>query len=295
MKKTLVYTVAFPQTDKYYKEIFNSLNGQDTCDFDFLIVRENVNIDIYLQGFNVDIKIIDVIGETTPIKNRMLAINYGIDNKYENIIAIDIDDVMDKNRISKIIRGLSKCDIYVHDLRIINEDSRVIKKSFINSRVNNDKILDFQDIMFYNFIGFGNMGFKSEWIKRAFPIPKEIIAVDWWIASTMLLEGAKAIYSDEVLISYRQYDNNIASLEIDSVEIFLKQLEVVYWHYHNILKRYDLLEKSEFYNSYIKITSAMSNKDRKKLAREIINEDTKQVNPMFWWEKVHLVLEKGLI
>ena len=50
-------------------------------------------------------------------------------------------------------------DIYVHDLCLINEQEENLNRNFIGDRISFEEFT-FNDIMFYNFAGFGNSVIK---------------------------------------------------------------------------------------------------------------------------------------
>jgi|GEM_PF-2108170 len=232
MKKTLLFTVAYKQPHLFYKDFFNCIQEQDTKEFDLLIINEGINLEQFTSKLSIDVNNLYASGNI--VDNRMLAFNYAVVNGYENILALDIDDYCSSNRISTIIKALENCDIYVHDLTLVNVYKQLYKDNFVGNRFHYGNIF-YKDILDKNFIGFGNSGFKVRLLKGIQVIPNSIIAVDWFVFSIFLLNNVTVIYEQRTLTYYRQHNENIAGAEIKSIQQLKQQINILDKHYKALL------------------------------------------------------------
>ncbi len=293
MNDTLVGVVVHDKVIEYWKDFEESINNQSTREFDCFVVMEDIKeISPKIECNKLEIK--KVTKDTTPIINRNLIIDYAIKNQYENIIFFDADDYMYQNKIEEIIKGLKDSEMYVHNMRVVDQNRNIISDKFITSTKMNNTYLNYEMIARKNFIGLGNTGFKTNALLDALPIPETIIALDWWIASCILLAGRHAIFNECVLTDYRQYDDNIGVLTNNNIRKIEQEIIIKCVHYEALLRK---MNKHCMYYDDLGIAL---NKSRK--LQEIMNENNmswdiylstiKTEEPLLWWELSELLEDK---
>ena len=94
---TLLLGVIYKGCEKYLCKYKESIEYQDTDDFDVLILNDGCKKASYID--NRRTFIIDVRESLTPAEIRMLGIKYALENKYKYIIFSDADDYFSSNRI----------------------------------------------------------------------------------------------------------------------------------------------------------------------------------------------------
>ena len=156
------------------------------------------------------LNIIEIKYSNTPSKNRQHGINYCIDNNYEILIFGDSDDYFDKNRIDKSIELLKEFDIVVNDLSLFDENG-IYESEYLSHRLDNLDVVDLAFIKDKNIFGLSNTAIRLENISQVL-FDDEIIAVDWYFFKVLLKQGLKAVFTNEIVTYYRQYDNNIIGL-----------------------------------------------------------------------------------
>jgi len=230
---TLLIGVIYPKVQKYLADYYKSIKSQDMNKFDILILNDG-----FIGGFplkNKRITIIDIRNKLTPAEIRMLGIKYAIENDYKYIIFSDTDDYFSSNRISVSINKLVKYDFVFNELYLINEKKDVIQKSYYNNILKKVEYASYLEIINGNLFGLGNAAVKVNRLKELF-IPKEIIALDWWIFSILLLNKCKGEFIKEAITYYRQHNNNFIGISKKLNKIILqKGIKTKRIHYKNLL------------------------------------------------------------
>lgn len=295
MKKFLLCTVVFPQNEPYLEPFFDSVFNQSSDQFDFLIINENVDLRPYKI---IPSRTIIEHDFGTPLENRLKTIKYAQEHGYDYVLWQDSDDICFKDRIATIVAECQKnekTDIIVHDMSIIDSLGDLVQDFFVGKRFINRQIV-FDDIKYFNFIGFGNMAVRVSALPKKFFIPTSVKIVDWWITSCLLLKGAAVKFLNKTLSAYRQYNRNMAALNISNKETFMKQLDLLLNHYQNLLEEnIDIKSyRSELEKHFNKINMVRNNfSDNEELAKEIEALLTRNNNTNFlWWEKTNRIIRE---
>ena len=183
---TLLIGVIYHEVEKYLSDYCNSIELQDTNDFDVLILNDG-----YSGIFPLDsskIHILNIEDRFTPAEIRMRGIRYALENDYKYVVFTDADDCFSSNRISLSKEKLKKNDFVYNKLDLINKNRIVISKSYSTYLKLKDECSSYLDLVDKNLFGLGNTAVRVEKLKSLY-IPKEIIAIDWWIFSILLLNG----------------------------------------------------------------------------------------------------------
>jgi hypothetical protein len=204
-------TTVFPQNEKFLIFFFDSLSTQTYKNFDLIIVNDKFKNLNYYKDLYSNLNIININASDTPAKNREIGINYCIENNYDILIFGDSDDYFKNDRIEKSIKILNQADIVVNDLSLFNEKT-IYNERYFSNRIKNHQIIKFEFIKNKNIFGFSNSAIKL-FNKKKFFIPKNLVAVDWYIFSNLLLKGYKAVFTNETISFYRQYEQNIIGLK----------------------------------------------------------------------------------
>ena len=283
----LLIGVIYPKVEKYLADYCKSIQSQDTNRFDILILNDGFRGAFPLK--NRRIAIIDIKSKSTPAEIRMLGIKYAIKNDYEYVIFSDSDDYFSSNRISVSINKLEKYDFVFNELYLINEKKDVIQKSYYHNIIKKIEYENYLEIIDRNLFGLGNTAVKVNTLKDLF-IPKEIIAVDWWVFSILLLNKYKGGFIKEAITYYRQHHNNFIGIGNKLNKTILRRgIKVKQIHYENLLKYcedYKIKEAAEIYCEKLEEIKVLNkyiqdNHFYKKYI-EIINENYKEIYSGWW-------------
>ena len=254
--KIVLFSVVFPGNQSYLEDFFNSLVNQTYNDFDLLLYNDGLNdINFYIDKYSdkLSISVIQHGTKLAPPKIREFAFKYLLDSDYDIIVFGDSDDYFSTNRLQEILNYSSCYDIVINDLDIVDENSNLIYKKYLSKRLKNEEVITIEHIKHYNFIGLSNSSIKR--IKLLdYIIDENLIAVDWYLFSRLLLDGCNAVFTNRTTTSYRQHSSNTVGLiDIDSKKIlqglFVKE------------KHYELMSMlDEEYDHYYHIFNSLKNK-----------------------------------
>lgn len=219
MQKVAFLTTIFPTKNEYLITFFDSLEQQTYKNFDIIVVNDGYKNFEFLQQKYPNLKIIELPYKNTPAKNREYGINYCIDADYDILIFGDSDDYFAENRVAKSLELLKSYDIVVNDLSLF-DDYSIYEEKYISHRVNNLSTIDLEFIKDKNIFGMTNTGLKLKNIKKV-NFKDTIIAVDWYLFQNMLTQGLKALFTNETISYYRQYENNIVGLSVEDNTYYL--------------------------------------------------------------------------
>lgn len=268
--KIAFLTTIFPMKKEYLDHFFNSLLNQTYKKFEIIVVNDGYeDFNIIKQKFKT-LKIIELRYKNTPAKNREYGINYVKDNNYEILIFGDSDDYFENNRIEESIELLKEYEIVVNDLSLFNANG-IYKKKYLSNRVTNNEIIDFKFILEKNIFGLSNTAINLKVIDTVH-FNSNLIAVDWYLFSILLLKTKRAIFTNKTLTYYRQYSENtigIGEITADNLTNIIKVKKI---HYRLMKKHHYCYE--ELYKDVIEL----GNK------KNVINLKDLQIKNPLWWE-----------
>lgn len=232
-KKVAFLTTIFPMQEQFLYDFFNSLKNQTYKEFVVVVVNDGYqNFKKIIFKYANDLNIIELVYSNTPAKNREYGINYCIENNYDILIFGDSDDYFEKNRIEKSVELLKKNDIVINDLSLFDENG-IYETKYISNRIENNSIIDLEFIKDKNIFGLSNTAILLNDIDTLV-IPNDLIAVDWYIFTLLLLDNKKAIFTNETVSYYRQYNNNTIGIKGIDLASFKRSIEVKKKHYRSL-------------------------------------------------------------
>lgn len=285
-KKVAFLTTVFPMRKSYLYDFFNSLRKQTYLNFDVIVVNDGYeNLEEFIKKFN-DLNIIELKHSDTPAKNREFGINFIRKNNYDILVFGDSDDYFDSNRIQISIDLLKDFDIVVNDLTLFDEENGIYNKKYISNRVKDGTKIEFNFIKDKNIFGLSNTALNIS-ILDNIHFDKDLIAVDWYLYSILLLRNKKAIFTNKTVTYYRQYTNNTIGIGSSTAESILKGISVK-------SKHYSLLQK-EYHNFTGLHENMLQLKKRVENQYGIDELNTQKIENPFWWEEIKLINEGTII
>ena len=225
---TLLMGVVFEDVKPYLNKYIESLSNQSTKNFDLLILNDGYKEDI--PDNKINNQIISIVNNQTSAQIRQFGINYAIKNNYKIIIFTDTDDYYSQNYVESLMFGLENNDFVYSNIVPVDKKDITINNYF--SLPHETK--RYEQIIKYNFIGLGCSAVRSEIIKRI-NIPSDIIAVDWYLYTILLLNGFAGKLVENASVYYRQHHNNTVGglKQLDRVRL-LKGIDIKEKHYRYI-------------------------------------------------------------
>lgn len=265
--KVAFLTTIFPMNGQYLVDFFDSLQHQTNNNFDVIVVNDGCKeFEKIKTVYEKMLNIIELQYSNTPAKNREYGINYCIENGYDILIFGDSDDYFEQNRVEKSLQLLKEYDVVINDLNLFDE-SGVYEEQYLSHRVKNLAIVEFEFIKDKNICGLSNTAIKLEGISKI-DIPDDLIAVDWYLFSMLLIEGGKAVFTNETISYYRQHQQNTVGFQKLDEASFKKGVDVKQKHYRALNERS---------NGFSQELERLSNSNF---------DDRKNVDHPLWWELI---------
>ena len=242
-KKICFLTTVFPMKIEYLYDFFDSISKQNYPFFELVIVNDgNRDLSKVLREYT-SLKTHLIAAGKNPLHNRELLMKFAINNSYDIAIFGDSDDKFSDNRIADSVDKLSVADIVVNELSTFNS-LRVLQHNYLSNRLDNNADLQFSNIIDCNVFGLSNTAVNCHILKDlALPFDEELIALDWYIYSVLLLKKRTAIFTNECTTYYRQHESNqvgIGKVDRETIEnairVKIKHYAALSMHYGEALK-----------------------------------------------------------
>lgn len=289
--ETVVFVVLYPGLEKYLDDYFASLQNQTYKEFDLYILNDGMNNSIfkkYIEKYNfLSIDYENLNSGYTPAQIREIGIK-NIKNIYSYLIFTDADDYISEDRIKKSIVALQEYDFCYNNMILVNEEGEKLQEeTFFQNKNNPDIVNDLQDIIRKNFCGLSNTAVSLKKINfDNLIIPRNLIAVDWWIYSFLLIKRHKGIYINDALTYYRQHNaNTVGGQDVMNEDKFKRGLEVKEAHYASLLKYYP----SKYDKDINKQLEQILDLKRNVIDKEYLSKHICQLNnngEYMWWENI---------
>ncbi len=301
MSKPLYSTVIYrcDDFDRFIKDYLESVFNQTNQNFDLLLVLDNVEsgkVEKYLNEYNDINKKIFIRNfkkDYTPIELRKKQIELAYELKFDTLILSDFDENVALNRVEEIVKNINGYAFAFNDFYVVDQDLKKISEtSFFQTRKVPKEVTSYKNILKFNFIGLGSIALNLKefnYINLAFP--KEIKALDWYIATKVLLSGSKGIALYNTYANYRQHESSFVGFDFKLNKEKLEQgLAIKLVHYNSLIDCNIIFK--DLYDEIIELKEYFQDNG--------IDEYIKLVNTKFdtskfcWWENIKTKKELGI-
>ena len=280
-KKIAFLTTIFPMCDSHVHDFFRSLSEQTWSDFDLVIINDGFGDLSELKEKYKKLNIIELSSAYSIAKNRESLIKYAHYNAYDVAIFGDADDYFSKNRIEVSLSLLLENDIVVNDLTTFSKDE-VLEMNVFSNRLSNFSSIQIDYIKDKNIFGLSNTAINLSILNDSIiSFEKDLIAVDWYFFTCLLLKNYKAIFTNEIVTFYRQHSSNTVGMCAVTKESIARALDVKLIHYKNLINKSDefLVE----YENTIRLIELVSDDKNMKI---IYLKNKQKKFPPLWWELI---------
>jgi len=206
--KTAVYTTIYPDVIMFLPDFFSSLAKQNDKDFELFCCLDGIEEAEVSQFVSQEIVVNFFIPqEGSPSSIRQECWKYIIKVGYGIIVMVDADDILRPSRVKNAKLSLEKADIDVCGLQTVDGDLNEMPFKILPNPSEDIKGY----IVSENDIGLSNTCFRTDFLDKVLPAPKEIIMLDWFLAMRAVEEGGRISKRSDLDMLYRQYDNNVAN------------------------------------------------------------------------------------
>lgn len=127
--------------------------------------------------------------------------------KGDIIILSDQDDVWYDRKVETVSDALKNYDLVIHDAQLIDGDGNSLGKTYYSTL--HHKTGFWVNLWKTRWLGCC-MAFRREVLDYCLPIPKSVVAHDYWIGMMGMVKF-RSCFLDDVLIGYRRHGNNVST------------------------------------------------------------------------------------
>lgn len=276
--KTVLGCVWYADAETYFSDFVGSIIAQSDKEFDILIVLDD--IDEIIARKYIDSSLLKRVNfvkilNRRPFELRVELINEAKQKGYDLLVILDVDDIMYKDRVRQIRMVASKNKQYSF---FYNDIYSFDKKHSLFGKLP-ETIRDIRAVGEKNFLGMSNTSIALNDISEDFIYSLyegDTNIFDWFLYSSMILEGYKGKYIKNAYTYYRLHSNNLVGIPDNSSETIEKELLVKLNHYALLKNKSSYIEA--LYLNYQKIK---------------INDVVVKKKPFYWWNIIDLKNEIG--
>ena len=206
----------------FLREQLESILGQSHNNWE-LLVRDDASSDttrsILHQYASTDSRILfqqDNLGNQGIIGNFNCLIEKAMTTSSNYFAFSDQDDLWCTDKLSTQLNRIRKTEakypglpVLVHtDMEVVNASMAALSPSFLSYQGISHQDLDpLKILLVQNFVTGCTMMMNRELIEIAYPIPRQALMHDWWIALCAAVFG-RIEFVNKPLLKYRQHSNN---------------------------------------------------------------------------------------
>jgi len=288
---TAVFTVVYPGVECFLNDYFRSLSDQTKKDFDVFIVNNGIKgFDRFLRKYpQLSVTVFESHG--SPIKVRENGLNMVAQHGYDDVIFTDSDDYFDEHRIERTVGYLRSQLVVINDLHLVDAKSKHIDSGYLSRRLMQGSFINADDLVEMNVCGFSNMAMKGNLLDGHALFDENIIALDWYFFTHLLMGGVRAVFVDDIFTYYRRHANSMALLSGDNETDVLKGVAVKMAHYRAMARenqRYaHLSAEYEAMDERVACDTAFKDEYVKRICSHMPRN-------ALWWEAIRTPKEVGL-
>ena len=294
--KTLVCSSIYEAGRCFLAQWMRSLKlAHDEHPFDLLVVTDNLvepQESLLPITKSVETQIVRVPSNSrlAVVRQKMLELAFNL-SEYRYIVFIDMDDLLERAALKQHLENLKSCQISFGDLWLIDELGIKTGGLFFSNSEIPESFSGVDPIINRNFLGFSNTALRREILEDVSElVPPHLLAVDWWLFTTLLRKGIVVKKINIPVSSYRIYDRNLSrSNSLDLQKNFLHRTQIVLEHHHQFIHEPVHQKAYETTQTLIKIL-----KSNNSLSSQIEGYLEKGV----WWEDVGMLksmIEQGTL
>ena len=192
---------------QYIKQQLESILSQMAPDDEVVISDDGSNDntrDIVLSQGDNRIRLLENSGSHGFVSNFENALRNA---KGEIIFLSDQDDVWFDRKVEILTDALKNYDLVIHDAQLIDGDGKSLGKTYYSTL--HHKTGFWANLWKTRWLGCC-MAFRREVLDYCLPIPKSIVAHDYWIGMMGMVKF-RSCFLEDVLIGYRRHGNNVST------------------------------------------------------------------------------------
>jgi hypothetical protein len=170
---------------------------------------------------------------STPAAVRRTLLEQAVFSGGEILIFTDMDDVLMANAPGNHLAALDGVDFSYGDMSLMDARGNDLRRRFFDRADVPWSVTSPRQILRRNFLGLGNTAIRADRLPTAaLHVPDDIVAVDWWLFTTLLLAGRRGARTVAPVASYRLHGTVLLGAGTPATpEALLRACRVMLRHY----------------------------------------------------------------
>ncbi|WP_263841474.1 hypothetical protein [Salinibacter sp.] len=204
-----LHTTIHPGIRPFLKEWYESVCEQTDLDFDLWIGIDAMSVDEARTAMGAQPEAHWVKSEEgdTPAQVRERTWRALLPHA-DAVVMADADDVLHPERVQHAREQIEDNDLAGCALRLIDPEGDYLGHTMPPERYASAE----RALPAYNIFGLTNTTHHSSLLKEYLPLPKEVMLVDWYLATRAWIEGRDLLFDQKVQMEYRQHGGSTLSL-----------------------------------------------------------------------------------
>ncbi len=293
MKKSniIIIGVVYPGVEPFLTDYLNSIKNQMDSAFDLLIINDGASEEVQrkVTAFG---EMMHIEGSRTPAEIRQIGIEYAISSGYEYIIFSDTDDYFSDNRVTDTKIGLKESPFVFNEIELVDRQGKTLKKKALEGLGVLKSYHNVEAILDRNIFGLSNTACRVSCL-HDIEIPLDIVAVDWWIFTVLLINNNPGRFLPAALTYYRQTGTNLIGMgEIPDNKRILQILQIKLLHYRAVAQYCLNHQKDHYARLYDQKFQEMNKLDEKLKDEDFFKEYIQVIRKNYlqiysgWWSEV---------
>lgn len=141
---------------------------------------------------------------SSPAAVRRTMLTEGLRSGADVLILADMDDMLLANAPGNHIAALEEADFSYGDLSLMDAAGHGMGRRFFDRADVPWKVASVDAVRHRNFLGLSNTALRADRIPAsALQVPDDIVAVDWWLFTSLLLAGCRGTRTVAPVAHYR--------------------------------------------------------------------------------------------
>ena len=295
---TVIYETRF--LNRYLEEFLQSVKNQTYQDFLLLLINDDVSpsrlVDLIdALHINLELDIVNTNGALSPARLRERLVQEAYKRDGDLLLFADFDDTVTENRVQEVVRQIGDFSFSYQDFYIVDSGNTIISdRSFYKTRDIPETLDTVMPLMNSNFLGLGGLTLNLRKLDFAnIHIPDDILAVDWFLPTRILLDGGKGREIKGAYSFYRQHSDSFIGIKFKLTDgNFFQGVKVKKAHYNYFATRKNREQKKyrKLFEDICNLEEHLTDKSKRYAYIDCIN--TQFTTERFtWWENIKTLKE----
>ena len=146
---------------------------------------------------------------SSQAKVRRIMLEAGMRSGADILVFVDMDDMLLGNAPGNHLDALANADFSYGDLCLMDATGQDLRRRFYDRADVPWQVTSVDAVQRRNFLGLSNTAIRTARLPvSALQVPDDVLAVDWWLFTTLLQAGRRGVRTVAPVVHYRLHADN---------------------------------------------------------------------------------------